>query len=95
MFTLFLMIRPSLQDSLNFDGSDPFVFVVHADADSDTIDVTELKLYLHRANMHRTNPTLFKKINDVARESDFTARWTLPQMQSFLTAGGGFLETPT
>ena len=38
-----------------------------------TIDVTELKHYLHRSNVHRTNPPLFKRINDVALQSDFTA----------------------
>ena len=42
----------------------------------DTVDVTELKFYLHKANLHRTNPALFKRINDVAYNSDFKATWT-------------------
>ena len=57
---------------LNYIKSN-FHFWILVDANSETIDVTELKLYMHRANLHRLNPTLFKKINDIARESDFTA----------------------
>ena len=37
-----------------------FIFV----EGSDQVDVAELKLYLHRANLHKTNPALFKRIND-------------------------------
>ena len=32
----------------------------------DMVDLTELKHYLHKANIHRTNPALFKRINDIA-----------------------------
>jgi len=32
------------------------------------VDVAELKLYLHRANLHKTNPALFKRINDYEAE---------------------------
>ena len=35
------------------------------------LDVTELKHYLHRANLHSENPALFKVINDIASESNF------------------------
>lgn len=49
------------------------------------MDVTELKHYLHRANIHRTNPSLFKRVSDHARKSDFTAKWSLDQMLSFFT----------
>ena len=30
------------------------------------VDVTELKHYFYRVNVHRTNPPLFKRINDIA-----------------------------
>ena len=49
------------------------------------VDVTELKHYLHRANLHRTNPSLFKRINDIASWSDFKEEWSLEQMTAFFT----------
>jgi len=49
--------------------------------------VTELKHYLHRVNVHRSNPALFKRINDIAQQSDFTITWNLEQMTQF------FMET--
>ena len=33
----------------------------------DKIDVTELRHFMHRSSLHRTNPPLFKRINDTAR----------------------------
>lgn len=51
----------------------------------ETVDVTELKHYLHRANIHRTNPSLFKRLSDVSKKSDFTERWTLEQTIGFFT----------
>lgn len=41
------------------------------------MDVTELKYFMHRANLHRTNPPLFKRISDVAKMGEFKATWTL------------------
>ena len=35
------------------------------------LDVTELKHFLHRANLHSENPALFKIINDIAINSEF------------------------
>lgn len=42
---------------------------------ADVVDVTELKFYLHKANLHRTNPSLFKRVNELAKESDFKLQW--------------------
>ena len=33
------------------------------------LDVTELKHYLHKGNLHVINPPLFKAINDIAKDS--------------------------
>lgn len=49
------------------------------------VDVTELKHYLHRVNIHRTNPSLFKRLSDIAKKSDFTEKWSLEQMVDFFT----------
>ena len=45
--------------------------------------MTELKHYFHKANLHVSNPPLFKAVNDLANESDFKASWTLDQMTDF------------
>lgn len=55
------------------------------------IDVKQLKHFLHRANLHRTNPPLFKRINDYvydtekdnAQQSDFKETWKLQEMEDF------------
>ena len=35
------------------------------------LDVTELKHFLHKANLHSENPALYKIINDIAVNSEF------------------------
>ena len=47
------------------------------------LDVTELKHYRHRANLHSENPALFKIINDVAVNSEFQQQWTLEETIQF------------
>ena len=47
------------------------------------VDVTELKHFLFKVNMHRTNPPLFKMISDISRHSDYKATWTFDEMQAF------------
>ena len=47
------------------------------------IDVTELKHFMHKADLDRKNPALFKRIGDIARNSDFKEKWTLEQMMAF------------
>ena len=47
--------------------------------------MTELKFYLHKAKLHRTNPALFKRVNDLARESDFKLQWSKNEMVAFFT----------
>ena len=42
----------------------------------DVIDVTELRHFMNRMKLHRTNPPLFKRINDIAWQSDFKVTWT-------------------
>ena len=37
----------------------------------DTVDLTELKAHLYQENINNLNPTLFKKINDLALTSNF------------------------
>ena len=49
----------------------------------DKIDITELKHFFHRANLHIENPALFKAINDKALNSDFQAEWTEQEMVDF------------
>lgn len=56
-----------------------------ATENEEMVDVTELKHYLHRVNMHRSNPSLFKRLADIAKKSDFTAKWSLEQMVDFFT----------
>jgi len=59
------------------------LYLLTAHVDEETVDVTDLKHYLHKVNLYRTNPPLFKRISDLATESNFTATWTLEQMTAF------------
>ena len=47
------------------------------------LDVTELKHFFHRANLHSENPALFKIINDIAVNSEFKEQWTLDETIAF------------
>ena len=51
--------------------------------DDAKLDVTELKHFLHRANLHSENPALFKIINDIAVNSEFKQQWTLEETIEF------------
>ena len=61
------------------------------DGNKKEIDVKQLKHFLHRANLHRTNPPLFKRINDYvcdmeklkALKQDFKETWKLEEMEDF------------
>jgi len=35
------------------------------------VDLTEFKTYLYSGNIHNLNPTLFKRVNDMAKKSNF------------------------
>ena len=35
------------------------------------MDITELKAQLFQENVHNSNPALFKKVNDLAKDSNF------------------------
>ena len=59
----------------------------------EVVDVTELKHYLHRVNVHRTNPPFFKKINDIALKSGFAEQWTHEQLKTFIIENA-FLQAP-
>ena len=40
------------------------------------VDVTILKAYLHQENIQNLNPTLFKRVNDIAKSSNFEKEWS-------------------
>ena len=44
--------------------------MLKSDVDS-TVDITNLKYLMHKANVHTENPAMFKAINDAAKFSDF------------------------
>jgi hypothetical protein len=41
-----------------------------------TVDITELKAHLHQENINNLNPTLFKRVNDMAKISNFEGQMT-------------------
>ena len=47
------------------------------------IDLTQLKYYLHKANMHIDNPPMFKTINDLAKSTDYEGCWDEQQFVGF------------
>ena len=50
--------------------SDLFDFLVSKETNK--VDATELKAYFVHQNVQNHNPTLFKKVNDMALESDYS-----------------------
>lgn len=54
--------------------------------ENEKVDVTMLKAYLYQENIHNLNPTLFKRINDIASTSNFTKEWTLEEFTRFFMA---------
>lgn len=53
-----------------------------------SIDITNLKYLMHKANLHTDNPALFKAINDRAKKSTATQKeyegtWTREQFRNF------------
>lgn len=44
----------------------------HKDKEEDKVDLTHLKAYFSNENVHNHNPTLFKRVNDMADSSNFT-----------------------
>lgn len=54
--------------------------------ENDRVDVTMLKAQLYQENIHNLNPTLFKRVNDLAKESKFQKEWTLEEFTRFFMA---------
>jgi hypothetical protein len=50
------------------------------------VDVTMLKAQMHQENIHNLSPTLFKRVNDIAKKSGFQEEWTLDQFTKFFMA---------
>jgi len=44
------------------------------------------KAYLYQEGIHNHNPTLFKRVNDIAKTSNFTKEWTKDEFTSFFMA---------
>jgi len=44
--------------------------------EKDKVDLSELKTYLYSENIHNLNPTLFKRVNDMAKKSNFAGELT-------------------
>jgi hypothetical protein len=45
-----------------------------------------LKAHMHQENIHNLSPTLFKRVNDIAKKSGFQEEWTLDQFTKFFMA---------
>jgi hypothetical protein len=45
-----------------------------------------LKAQLYQENIHNLNPTLFKRVNDIAKTSNFQKEWTLEEFTRFFMA---------
>jgi hypothetical protein len=54
--------------------------------ENDRVDVTMLKAQLYQENIHNLNPTMFKRVNDIARTSNFQKEWTLEEFTRFFMA---------
>jgi hypothetical protein len=50
------------------------------------VDVTMLKAQMYQENIHNLSPTLFKRVNDIAKKSGFQEEWTLDQFTKFFMA---------
>jgi hypothetical protein len=44
--------------------------------ENNKVDITEFKAQLHQENIHNLNPTLFKRVNDMARKTNFEGELT-------------------
>ena len=45
-----------------------------------------LKAQLYQENIHNLNPTLFKRVNDIAKAHNFMKEWTLEEFTRFFMA---------
>lgn len=50
------------------------------------VDMTQFRAYLHQENIHNLNPTLFKRVNDLARKSNFELEMSEEQFVQFFMA---------
>ncbi|CDW84594.1 comm domain-containing protein 4 [Stylonychia lemnae] len=60
--------------------------------ENNKVDVTQFKAYLHQENVHNNNPTLFKRINDRAKKSNFTEQMDETEFLRFFMASDLLLE---
>lgn len=63
-----------------------FVSKADLNVENDMVDVTMLKAQMHHENIHNLSPTLFKRVNDIAKKSGFQEEWTLDQFTKFFMA---------
>lgn len=54
--------------------------------EKEKVDLTELKTYLFSENIHNLNPTLFKRINDMAKKSNFSGELTALEFERLFMA---------
>ncbi|TNV78472.1 hypothetical protein FGO68_gene11817 [Halteria grandinella] len=54
--------------------------------ESNKVDITQLKAYFHQENIHNLNPTLFKRVNDMARKFNFELEMNESQFVQFFMA---------
>jgi len=54
--------------------------------ENDMVDVTMLKAQMYQENIHNLSPTLFKRVNDIAKKSEFKEEWNLDQFTKFFMA---------
>ena len=55
--------------------------------ENNKVDITEFKAQLYQENVHNLNPTLFKRVNDMARKTNFEGELTEEQFVNFFMAG--------
>ena len=63
-----------------------FVSKADLNLENDMVDVTMLKAQMHHENIHDLSPTLFKRVNDIAKKSEFKEEWSLDQFTKFFMA---------
>eukprot|EP00347_Sterkiella_histriomuscorum_P012332 403369000 len=58
------------------------------------VDVTQFKAYLHQENVHNLYPSLFKRINDLAKKSNFTEQMDEDEFTRFFMAADLLKDKP-